>query len=82
MSGVRLALVIAAVAISVAGCGGPPPGLQNQWQSMMAARQQYEMCTAWRYREISACDAVLAVYRAERARYNADLAAKRAAVAP
>jgi hypothetical protein len=77
----RLAGVIAAIAVLLAGCGGPPLGLENRWQSMMAARQQYEMCTAWRYRDIAACDAVLAVYRTEQARYNADLEAKGTTIA-
>jgi len=63
----RLAWVFATMAVLLAGCGGPPPGLENQWRSMMAAHQRYEMCTAWYYRRISACDAVLAAYRAEQA---------------
>jgi hypothetical protein len=71
----RLVWIIATTAVSLAGCG-PPTGLENQWRHMMAARHQYEMCAAWRYRDISACDAVLALYHTEHARYNAGLDAK------
>ena len=70
----RLPSVVAGIAVLLAGCG-PPPGLENQWRSLMDARTRYEMCTARRYRGISVCDTDLAAYRAEQARY-ADLEAK------
>jgi hypothetical protein len=77
----RLAWVIAAMAVLMAGCGGPPSGLEDQWRRMMDARHQYEMCTDERYRRISACDAALAAYRAEQARYHAALEAKATTIA-
>lgn len=64
------------LAVSMVACEGPSPGLENQWRRMMDARQQYEMCTAERYRRLSSCEAVLMVYRAEQARYNTALQAK------
>jgi hypothetical protein len=71
---------VAGIAVLAAGCG-PPPGLENQWRSLMDARTRYEMCTAQHYRRISVCDTDLAAYRAEQARY-ADGLAKRTTTAP
>jgi hypothetical protein len=81
MTRLRLALAFLLVAMSMAGCGAPP-GFENQWQSMMNARARYEMCAAQHYRQIAACNADYAIYRAEQARYNADLQAKRSAAPP
>jgi hypothetical protein len=79
MSYLRLTSVIAVIAVSMAGCG-PPPGFENQWRSMMDARDRYEMCTAQRVRPVSACKADLTAYRAERARYNAEMLSNQAII--